>query len=230
MKRTLMWLLLAAFACESFADAPAKIVFPSDGKIAGEMEKIEKQRREMFEREEVKHPPHAKAPDVPTPVLMQQRVDVLEMAKQFEQKQQAKKPAKPQELIVFASFSMPEASLKKLAQQTERAGGVMILRGFKDGTMKATVQAIQELGLSGTSVQINPPAFSKYRVNVVPTVVLTKPEAATQIDGDGCAMADTYASVSGDVSLGFALEAIGRHDKEFSFMAEQYVSKLSVAD
>ena len=229
MKRILLLALLAAFSCETFADAPAKLAFPSDGKIASEMEKIERQCKEMFDRDDVKNPPQAKAPDVPTPVLMQQRVDVLDVARQFEQQQQARQPAKPQELIVFVSFSMPEASLKRLAQQTGQAGGVMILRGFKDGNMKATVQAIQELGLSGTAIQINPPAFTRYKVGTVPTVVLTKPEAATQIDGEGCAMADTYASVSGDTSLVFALEAIGRGDKTFTFMAEQYLTKIQGA-
>lgn len=226
MKKLLMVMLAAAFACETYATGQAT-GFPTDSKIEAEMTRIEQARKEMFARDEVKNPAPAKAPDVPTPVLKQQRVDVLEIAKQYEQQAApAAKPAKPQELIVFVSFSMPEESLKRLAAQTERAGGVLVLRGFKDGSLKATTRAVQELGLAGTSFQINPPAFAKYKVQTVPTVVLTKPEAATQIDGEGCALADTYSSVAGDTSLDFALEAIGRNDKLFAYMAEQYVTKI----
>lgn len=219
-------MVVAAFACETNATGQS-VAFPSEKKIESEITRIEQARKEMFARDEVTKPAPAKAPDVPTPVLKQQRVDVLEIAKQYEQKAAPPtRPVKPQELIVFVSFSMPEESLIRLAKQTERAGGVLVLRGFKDGSLKATSRAVQELGLAGTSFQINPPAFSKYKVQTVPTVVLTKPEAATQIDGEGCALPDTYSSVTGDTSLDFALEAIGRNDKQFSYMAEQYVSKI----
>lgn len=227
MKPILVWLGIS-FCGMAVADQGTS--FPTDSRIEVEMSRIEKERKAMFSRDEVMNPPRVKAPDVPTPVIKQKLVDVLDLAKQFESTQKASKPAKPQELMVFISFSMPEESIKRLARQTEKAGGVLVLRGFKDGSLKETAQLVQSLGLNGATFQINPPAFSKYKVNAVPTMVLTKPEAATQIDGEGCALPDTYVSTVGDTSLDFALEAISRHDKGFAYMAEQYVAKIRAAE
>lgn len=219
--KTLVISAVLAFACESVLAEDHE--FPSDPSIQVEIRRIEQQRHEMFDRDEVAHPPVARAPDVSVP---QQRIDILKLAKQYDQIPHEKAPDAPQQLLVFASFSMPASSLKRLSKQTREAGGVMVLRGFKDGDVKATAKAIQEYGLSATSFQINPPAFEKYRIDVIPTVALIKAEAVNEIDGEGCALPDAYSAVSGDVSLTFALEKIGQNNSQYIQMANAYIRKL----
>lgn len=200
--------------------------FPDDANIDAEMRRVEMQRKKLFEQEALKNPAAMQAPDIPVQVLQQQRLDVLDIVKQYAQKEPQAKPILAQGLMVFASFSIPDASLKQLARQTERAGGVMIFRGFKQGSLKETLRAIEKLEIAHTSFQIHPPAFTQYKVDVVPTVVLAKVEANKQLDSAGCALPDTYASVSGDTSLDFALEAISRHEKQFAPVALPYIEKL----
>jgi type-F conjugative transfer system pilin assembly protein TrbC len=75
----------------------------------------------------------------------------------------------PQEIkyLIFVSFSMPRAVLKSLYQAAENNGGVLVLRGLKDGSFKATAQYLKALEIG---VQINPMAFKQYQVTRVPTI------------------------------------------------------------
>ena len=119
------------------------------------------------------------------------------------------RPNRP-ELLVFISLSMPPASLRRLAQQTARAGGVLLLRGLKQGSLARTVDTLRALGLANAPIQIDPLAFRQYQVRLVPTFVLSQAPAASRLDASGCSSADSYLSVAGDVSLAFALEALQR--------------------
>lgn len=194
---------------------------PSDAAVAQEMQRVEPQRKALFDRNNpaAKDAPNA-FPNVPTPARSD--VDVEMVARRYEQKVVARRA---DGLMVFASFSMPEASLKKLLADTARAGGVVVLRGFKDGSMKRTALAVSDLGASA-GVQISPDAFTKYRVAAVPAVVLVMPESGEVLDGEGCALPDTYAMVSGDVGLGYALAEIERRSPEFQQIAARYARPL----
>src|SRR3546814_2263927 len=46
------------------------------------------------------------------------------------------------QLIVFASLSMPEQSLKKLIRDTAKAGGTVVFHGFPGNYLKAFQQCI----------------------------------------------------------------------------------------
>jgi conjugal transfer pilus assembly protein TrbC len=124
--------------------------------------------------------------------------------------------------MVFASFTMPNESLKRLIADANRAGGVVVMRGFKDGSIKATALAIQGLGEASGNVQVNPNAFTKYRISAVPAVVLVKPEGSDLVDNQGCALPDKYVMVAGDVGLSYALEEIERRSAQFQQMAARY--------
>ena len=73
---------------------------------------------------------------------------------------------------------------------------------------------------------VNPNAFVKYRIRSVPAVVLTKPNASDQLDAEGCALPDTYASVVGDVSLDYSLDTIARRDARFSEVAIRFANRV----
>jgi len=198
---------------------------PTESAIAQEMQSVERQRKELFDPNNaaIRNPAQS-FPKVPTPDPAQ--IDVEALARRYERGIEARKT---DELMVFASFSMPRESLRRLLAQASQVGAAVVLRGFKDNSLKATAAAISELGENGGqsgNVLINPDAFTKYRVTAVPVVLLAKPESIAQVDLEGCALPDTYASVAGDVSLDYALDEIGRRDMRFAALAERYSRQL----
>ena len=72
------------------------------------------------------------------------------------------------ELLVFVSFSMPETSLKTLAQQVRKADGKLIFRGLVNGSFKLMSEKLRHLG---EEVWIDPTLFAKYKITKVPTFI-----------------------------------------------------------
>ena len=56
----------------------------------------------------------------------------------------ARLPEAPQ-LIAFASLSMPPKALRQLIEDTARAGGVVVFRGFPNNSMKEFSQALGKI-------------------------------------------------------------------------------------
>ena len=63
---------------------------------------------------------------------------------------------------------MPPTVLKSLYHEANDNSGILLLRGLKDGSFKATAAYLQSLEIG---VQIDPIAFKKYQVTRVPTIV-----------------------------------------------------------
>lgn len=200
------------------AAPPKQAALPSGAALARELGKVEGERKAMFDpANSATKPAPNTFPNIPTP--QRSGIDLEALAKRYEQKAEARNV---DALMVFASFTMPRATLKRLIADANRAGGVVVMRGFKDGSIKSTALAINDLGESSGNVQINPNAFTKYRVNAVPAVVLVKPESAELVDNEGCALPDKYVMVTGDVTLGYALRDIAQRSREFGAMAVRY--------
>lgn len=200
----------------------AKRVMPSQAEVDAEMKRIERDRKEMFDSG---NPAVVRQPNVFPNVATPERggINIEAIAKRYEQKAAARKT---DELMVFASFSMPSESFKRLVSQTSQVGGVVVLRGFKNNSYKETVMAINQIGEASGSVLVNPNAFTKYKVKAVPSVVLAKSNFIDQVDQDGCALPDNFASVGGDVSLEFALEQLSKRAPDFERMASGYLRQL----
>lgn len=191
---------------------------PEEASLMREIRKIEGERKAMFDPDNsaTKNAPNT-FPDIPTPP--RSNVDVEAIAKRYEQKSELRRQ---DGLMVFASFTMPRETLKRLIADVNKAGGAVVMRGFKGGSIRSTALAINDLGEASGNVQINPNAFTKYRIEAVPAVVLVKPDSAESVDTEGCAMPDKYVMVSGDVGLGYALDDIARRSPEFREMATRY--------
>ena len=104
-------------------------------------------------------------------------------------------------ILVFISFSMPKASLLALSQEAEKHHAVLVMRGLKDDSFKATQIAFQELGsdmLSG--IEINPEAFEIYQIKQVPVFVRVKSTTGKEVIELG--------RISGNVSLAFAAQKL----------------------
>ena len=151
-------------------------------------------------------------------------------------------------LLVFVSLRMPAASLERLADQAARSGATLLLRGLMENSLQRTVQRVQNL-TQGRPVgfQIDPQAFDRFDVSVVPSFVLVKTDAANaQTTGSAasghpatasngaaatcntraCMASERFALVAGDVSLDYALEHMARSVPQFAPEAQQWLNKL----
>ena len=85
---------------------------------------------------------------------------------------------KGKQILVFVSFSMPETSLKSLAQEAQRVSTqgastqqhqvVLVMRGLYEDSFVKTASKLQELGIA---VDIHPELFEAHHVTSVPTFV-----------------------------------------------------------
>ncbi|ONC29723.1 conjugal transfer protein [Burkholderia pseudomallei] len=195
---------------------------PPDAQVATERARIERERKPMFADPNLGRSATGSAlPAIPTPPRAQ--LDPLAVAQRYAARAQSRKQ---EELLAFASLSMPAESLKRLVRDVARAGGAVVLRGFKDGSLKTTVGAIQALGVDSSAVQINPNAFKQYRITAVPAIVLVKADRALDLDAEGCSLPANFAGVIGDVTVPYALREIGRRSSEYQSLAGRILASL----
>ena len=121
-------------------------------------------------------------------------------------------------LLVFISFSMPEATLTRLVDQATRARATLVLRGLVEGSLQKTVLRAQGLiGQRKVGFQIDPQAFDRFSITATPTFVLLKAGAVAAPCAAGtCFPGSSFAAVAGDVSIDYALEHFRRAAPSFS--------------
>lgn len=134
-------------------------------------------------------------------------------------------------LRIFVTLDMPRASLQLLTDQAWRTGAVLVLRGLKSQSMRETLAVVSDLiGNRTVAWIIDPEAFTRFGVNKAPTFVLSLndagPDDAQRGCRGGCATPATFVSVAGDVSLGYALEAMQRLRPEAAPRAEPILKRL----
>jgi conjugal transfer pilus assembly protein TrbC len=131
-------------------------------------------------------------------------------------------------LIVFVSLSVPRPTLDRLLDQAALAGATVVLRGFVQGSLRATVAEVQALiGQRQISLQIDPPAFDRFAVTRVPSVVLVRDGARPVSCASGtCAPPEAFLKADGDVSLDYALEHMQRVAPAFHDDAALFLARL----
>ncbi len=92
-------------------------------------------------------------------------------------------------LLVFVSFSMPESSLKSLAEDAKTHNAVLIMRGLCEDSFVKTAAKLKELEVS---VDIHPELFETHQITTVPTFVEVKDK-------------EELNRLSGNVSLKFCV-------------------------
>ena len=169
----------------------------------------------------------APAPDVTALPQPATTANPEDMAKQFRQQPLHTKPATP-EMMIFVSFSMPRESLLRIVEQSERTGARLIFRGFNGDKMTDMSKRISALlGNHRVEAAIHPPAFTQFKVNQVPALVLAQSDAGDQLDS-GCAQPDRYVKVTGDVSQDYALEYIERMSPQWAVTARLFGDKVKM--
>jgi conjugal transfer pilus assembly protein TrbC len=99
-------------------------------------------------------------------------------------------------LYVFMSFSLEDHLWVQFSKELEKMGGIFVLRGLPNNSFKEFADRIFELQQQGVkvSIQIHPKLFEECDIQLVPTI-LVKEE-------------NSYDKISGNISLGCALEAM----------------------
>ena len=144
--------------------------------------------------------------------------DVLEASSELSRQMRApevdtQKPL-PQ-AFVLVSFSMPEASLERLARDAKDAGVPLVFRGVPETKPSSdsklpllnpqSLAAFQPLIESGADIQLNPELFSEFNVRQVPALIIKEESPASS---DGCIKSAKAVIVPGDVTLGYALDRL----------------------
>jgi type-F conjugative transfer system pilin assembly protein TrbC len=76
-------------------------------------------------------------------------------------------------ILVFVSFSVPEAALKVLSHQAKKYGAKLILRGVVDGSFRRTAELMRKIAVDD-DMFVHPELFKKYGIERVPTFVKVK--------------------------------------------------------
>ena len=133
------------------------------------------------------------------------------------------------QLIAFASLSMPPKALRQLIQDTARAGGVVVFRGFPNNSMKEFTQAlgkIVERQDDFANIGIDPRLFRAFDVQAVPTYV------AVSSDFDLCAgfscrtKVPPYDRLIGNVTVEYALSSFAEGNGPGARVAAVGLAKL----
>ena len=99
--------------------------------------------------------------------------------------------ASSERILVFVSFSMPEASITQLLESLKDNPEVtLVLRGLIDDSMEKTARYINDI--KGV-FEINPEQFERYNIQVVPTFIVFKKDVPV-------------VRVSGNITLSHAKE------------------------
>jgi conjugal transfer pilus assembly protein TrbC len=136
----------------------------------------------------------------------------------------------PVALRIFITLDMPRASLQLLTDQASRAGAVLVLRGLKSQSMRETLAIVRELiGKRNVAWVIDPEAFARFGVRHAPTFVLTLNDNVNDRQlscGSECITPAAFVSVTGDVSLDYALEAMLRRRPDAAAQANPILKRL----
>lgn len=111
-------------------------------------------------------------------------------------------------VLVFASFSLPEATLKTLAAQAKKAGGIVVFRGLKNDDFIEMRKALAGLG---EGFAIDPTLFQRFNIESVPAFVLPV-DPVMPCNPDGCPTG-RHAKVAGNVTLEAALDYINTNSQ-----------------
>ncbi len=199
-----------ALATVALAQVSPPAALPSRNELDEAAKAGRARSAEVFQRLEVIAPAGrtARAREIPSVNIAPGRApDPAAIAEQF-RRTEADAASRGPALLVFVSFSMPAESLLRLAQQAKQVDGVLVFRGLAGASLREMVARVQPLAKTGAAIQINPEAFTRFGVSVVPTIAL-----ATSAEPCGDGVCESFVHrVAGDVTLEHALERLAHTD------------------
>jgi len=132
-------------------------------------------------------------------------------------------------LLVMVSLSMPDDSLKALIHDVGAVGGQVILRGFHEGSLKATAARLATLVIRDSDksgVGIDPRLFQTFDVKAVPTFIMPAGPIG-ECNTPGCIpAAPAHDRISGNITLRYALETLRSDGVKARTRSAQYLKRL----
>lgn len=132
-------------------------------------------------------------------------------------------------LIAFASTSMPKAALVAMIADVGKAGGVVVLRGFPQGSTKRLTAALAPIAQESEAIEhvgIDPRLFRAFGVEAVPTYVVAASDFDL-CDGFDCsANVPPHDRMSGNVTLAHVLETFAQGHGPGARIAAQHLARL----
>ena len=131
-------------------------------------------------------------------------------------------------LFVFASFSMPKASLRQMLIEAEQFGATILFQGFLNNSVEDTTTAINETFPNADDAKgfaIDPTMFVRFDVGVVPQFVVLRDDIEPCLTS-GC-QSDTppaHDKVAGNVPIEAALRAIVDGEGDATLVANAALS------
>lgn len=133
-------------------------------------------------------------------------------------------------LIAFASTSMPRAALAAMIADVGKAGGVVVLRGFPQGSAKKLTAALAPIAEDSTNLEhvgIDPRLFRAFNIEAVPTYVVAASDFAL-CDGFDCSTnVPPHDRMSGNVTLAHVLETFVQGNGPGAGIASQHLARLT---
>ena len=131
--------------------------------------------------------------------------------------------------FAFVSLSLPPQSLGPLLRDVAEAGGVAVLRGFKDGSIKATAAALEPLAdgpeaLGGAMV--DPRLFRSFNVRSVPTFVMAAGALGECGEPNCVAPAPPHDRIAGNVTVAYALRQLAEGGDAAPEAARWHLNRL----
>ena len=125
--------------------------------------------------------------------------------------------AEPQ-VLIFVSLSMPEQSLKLWAEQADKIKAKLLLKGFVDDSLQATIdETLRIFKEPKADFLVHPEAFEKFNIDKVPAVVIANPDNCLE---DDCPV-PAFDVVYGDTSLEDALNKIASNGEHNQAIAKE---------
>ncbi|MCP5400406.1 MAG: type-F conjugative transfer system pilin assembly protein TrbC [Sphingomonas sp.] len=132
-------------------------------------------------------------------------------------------------LIVFASTSMPKAALAAMIADVGKAGGVVVLRGFPQGSAKRLTAALAPIAQESEAIEhvgIDPRLFRAFGIEVVPTYIVAASDFEL-CDGFDCTTnVPPHDRMSGNVTLAHVLETFAQGNGPGARIAAQHLTRL----
>lgn len=112
-------------------------------------------------------------------------------------------------LIAFVSLSMPPDTLRKVMIDMQKAGGVVVFRGFPGNSMaafKTQLGAVMPAGLTFHNIGIDPRLFEAFHVESVPTYIAVDKALDLCKPLDCISTVPEFDALRGNVPVSYALE------------------------
>lgn len=141
----------------------------------------------------------------------------------------------PGRILIFASFSIPEVTLKGLLLQATERNVVLVLRGVPKGsTVPGTVSRLKRLlpGDAIPHVMLDPTLFRRFAVERVPTFALQRSPDQKPVTARGAVTSEWVRRMAANVQTGH--EDLGRRAEDYAIaevdLIEEMQQRLALID